>query len=262
MNVPKNSLKNRLKGSKPLLGLFNGLPSTYAAEITAGAGYDWVLIDGEHVPFDLPLILQQLQAVAAYDIPILVRPVEGTAVHLKQLLDIGVQSFLIPMVESKDQAEYLVQCIQYAPKGIRGVGTGLSRAAQWNRITSYMQEAEEEICLILQIESQKGLEQLEQIASIPRVDALFFGPSDLSASMGFLGQPRHPEVVQAIKKGIATIKEKGKAVGVFAMTPESIQDYAKEGVDIIALGADSLLLAEATYQHAQACKKLIEELDG
>ena len=260
MNVPINHLKKQLKGPRPLLGLFNGLPSTYAAEITAGAGYDWVLIDGEHVPFDLPIILNQVQAMAAYEVPVLVRPVEGTAVHIKQLLDIGVQSFLIPMVESKEQAEYLVKCIQYAPKGIRGVGTGLSRAAKWDRVSNYFQEAEEEICLILQIESLKGLEQMEQIASIPRVDALFFGPSDLSASMGLLGQPRHPDVVAAIKRGIALTKAKGKAVGVFATSPEAIKDYAKEGVDMIALGADSMILAQATSQHAQSCRKLLGEI--
>ena len=229
MNVPQNKLKQKLKEDRPQLGIFHGLPTSYAAEICAGAGFDWVLIDAEHSPFDLPLILQQVQAMAAFDIPIIVRPAEGDKIRLKKLLDIGVQSFLIPMVESKEQAEHIVAATRYPPKGIRGVGSGLSRAAQWDRVGNYFEEAEKELCLILQIESVKGVQNLEAIASIPEVDALFVGPADLAASMGYIGQSDHPEVVDTITRCISLIQKFGKAVGVFALDKKMIELYAPMG---------------------------------
>ena len=216
-----------------------------------------VLIDGEHSPFDLPLILQQVQAMAAFDIPVIVRPVEGNSILIKQLLDIGVQSFLIPMVESKEQAEHLVACTRYAPKGIRGVGSGLSRAAQWDRVENYFEEAEKEICLIVQIESVAGVQNLEEIASIPEIDALFLGPSDLSASMGYIGQSDHPKVMETLIDCIERIQKMRKAVGIFTGSPEQASTFADMGVNLLAIGADSMVLAQATSQLAQTYKASI-----
>ncbi|MEX1147970.1 MAG: aldolase/citrate lyase family protein, partial [Sphingomonadales bacterium] len=189
MNVFKQNL-----GKVVQLGLWQALASPYSAEICAGSGFDFLVFDGEHAPNSVPLILQQLQAVAPYPIEPIVRLADSGRTLIKHHLDIGVRTLLVPMVESVDQAREVVAATRYPPAGTRGVGAGLARASRWTRDADYVHHAEKGICLILQVESRAGLAIIEQLAAVEGVDAIFVGPADLAADMGFLGQPARQEV--------------------------------------------------------------------
>lgn len=254
MDIPINRFKRTLQQATPLYGLWLGLPHSSCAEIAAGAGFDWLLIDCEHAPYSLMDVQQHLQAIAPYDVPAIVRPVEGRTAVLKQLLDIGAQTFLVPMVDSVEQAAQLVRDVRYPPDGIRGLGTSMARAAHWNGIPDYLTKANQEICLIVQAESVSALEQLEDIVEVDGVDAVFIGPSDLSASMGHIGNPGHPEVVEAIERGFASIKQAGKAAGVLAVDPKLAEHYVKLGANFVGVGVDASLLATSVRNLAAQFK--------
>jgi 4-hydroxy-2-oxoheptanedioate aldolase len=210
MKLPENIFKTALAKQTRQLGLWIALGDAYCAEICAGAGFDWLLIDGEHAPNDVRSILAQLQAVAAYPVHAVVRPPAGDVALIKQLLDIGAQSLLIPMVETADQARLLVSAVRYPPRGIRGVGSALARSSQWNGIKSYLDTADDQICLLVQIETRRGLDNLEAIAAVEGVDGLFIGPADLSASLGHRGNPDHLDVQTAINSAIGRIGKQAK----------------------------------------------------
>ena len=233
-------------------GLGLALADQYSAEISAGAGFDFLLLDGEHSPIDLRTILGQLQAIAAYDIAPIVRPPKDDAVLIKQLLDIGVTNLLIPMVDTPEQARNIVAATRYPPQGIRGVGAGIARAARWGSDPQYLMQANDNICLILQIETVKGLENLEEIAATEGVDGIFFGAVDLSASMGFLGQPNHPDVKNAILNGIKSVKNIGKFAGFLSADNFVSKEYIASGANFAAIGVDTLLLSNAA-------RKLVSE---
>lgn len=256
--LKKNVFKQALSGSKPLFGLWQGIPDTTVAEIGAGAGFDWVLIDAEHGPFDVRSVLAHLQAMAPYPVSVLVRPVEGSTALIKQLLDIGAQTLLVPMVDTAEQAEQIVRAAKYPPAGIRGLGTSMARAANWNRASDYIAKANDEICVIVQIETMAGLSNIDAIAAVDGVDAVFIGPSDLSAAMGHLANPGHPEVVAAIEKAFERIHRAGKQAGVLAVTSELVANYLQAGARFIGVGVDAALLANATKQLAAQC---IDALD-
>ncbi|MFT6899425.1 MAG: 4-hydroxy-2-oxoheptanedioate aldolase [Paraglaciecola sp.] len=243
MKLPVNKFKQNLLSNKPQFGLWMGLPDTICAEIGAGAGFDWVLIDGEHAPYDLRGIQSHLQAIAPYDVPALVRPAEGTTAIIKQLLDIGAQTLLIPMVNTAEQARQLVQDSLYPPQGIRGLGTSMARAAHWGGIPDYLHKANDEICLIVQAETKQAMDNLDEIVAVEGVHGVFIGPSDLSASMGHVGNPGHPDVVAAVEKGIKTIVKAGKAAGVLAVDEKLARVYAEKGANFIGVGVDASLLA-------------------
>jgi len=247
-----NTFKKALAdGTRPLFGLWQGIPDTTCAEIGAGAGFDWVLVDGEHAPFDLKAVMAHLQAVAPYGIPTLVRPPHGDPALIKQFLDIGAQTLLVPMVETAAQARDLVKATRYPPQGIRGLGTSLARAARWNRIPGYAREANDQICLVVQVETALALENLQKIAAVPEVDGIFIGPSDLGASMGHPGNSTHPEVVAAIEQALATIVAADKYPGVLALTVDMAGRYIARGARFIGVGIDTLLLAQATERLAR-----------
>lgn len=249
MEFPKNIFKRRLaEGNDLLLGVFLGLGGASSAELLAGTGFDWLLIDGEHGPNDLRSVLDQLRAMAAREVSPVVRVVDHDPAKIKQLLDIGVQTLVVPMVESGEQARALVRATRYPPAGIRGVGAALARASQWNGIPNYLQQANEHICLILQVESQAGLSALDDILTVEGVDAVFVGPSDLAASMGHLGQPGHPEVKAAVNDALDRIARHGVAAGVFATDPQAAQAYCEHGVRFAAVGVDTLLLRQAAVR--------------
>jgi len=243
MKLPKNKFKQTLKSNKTQFGLWMGLPDTICAEIGAGAGFDWLLIDAEHAPYDLRGIQSHLQAIASYDVPAIVRPPEGTTASIKQLLDIGAQTLLIPMVNTAEQAKQLVKDSLYPPQGIRGLGTSMARAAHWNGIEGYLQKANDEICLIVQAETKQAIDNLQEIVNIEGVHGVFIGPSDLSASMGYVGNPGHPDVVAAVEKGIKTILKAGKAAGVLAVDKTLAEGYASIGASFVGVGVDASLLA-------------------
>lgn len=242
-----NLFKQRLVLGEVQYGLFCGLADTVATEVLAGAGFDWLMLDTEHAPNDLRSVLHQLQAAAPYadSTSIVVRPAVGDPVLIKRLLDVGAQTLLVPMVESAEHAADLVAAVRYPPAGIRGVGTSLARAARWNRVPGYAQRADDVVCLVCQIESVIGVEQLEAIAAVDGVDALFVGPSDLAASMGHIGNPGHPDVQAAVDKAISAIVGAGKPAGVFAVAPDSAKRWIDLGASFVAIGVDVSLLARS-----------------
>lgn len=249
-----NTFALNLQAGKPQIGLWLGLADPYCAEISAGAGFDWLLIDGEHAPNDIRSTLRQLQALAAYPVTPIVRPPSGETWMIKQYLDLGVQTILVPMVESAEQAGELVRATRYAPQGIRGVGSALARASRWNRVPDYATRADAEICLLVQIESRSGLDALDEIAAVEGVAGLFIGPADLSASLGHLGNPNHPEVVSAIEDAIARIQSAGKAAGILSSDEAQARRYLESGCTFVAVGVDTSLLAQATRQLASKFK--------
>ena len=248
--IKKNKFKEALSGDKPVFGLWQGIPDTTVAEIGAGAGFDWVLVDAEHGPFDLRSVMSHLQAIEPYPVSVIVRPVEGSTALIKQLLDIGVQTILVPMVDSAEQAKQIVAAAKYPPVGARGLGTSMARAANWNRAPDYLNKANDEICVVVQIETLAGLGNIEEIARVEGVNAVFIGPSDLSAAMGFIGNPGHPDVVTAIEKAFQAVHTAGKQAGVLAVTKELANKYVQAGARFIGVGVDAALLANATRQLA------------
>ncbi|WP_299183315.1 4-hydroxy-2-oxoheptanedioate aldolase [uncultured Neptuniibacter sp.] len=254
MDLPVNKFKQALKGDKPLWGLWLGLPDATCAEIVAGSGFDWLLIDSEHAPFELDSTMRHLQAIAPYGVPAIVRPEEGRTALLKRLLDIGAQTLLVPMCDTAEQARELVKAVKYPPQGVRGLGSSLARAANWNRIPGYLQKANDEICLIVQAETVTAMENLQEIAAVEGVDGVFIGPSDLSASMGHIGNPDHPEVVAAIEGGLKIINDAGKAAGLLCINPAKAHNYVEKGAKFVGIGVDTLLLSNAAKQLAESFK--------
>lgn len=258
MDMPVNTFKLRLQSGEAQIGLWLGLADPYCAELAANAGFDWLLIDGEHAPNDLRGMLGQLQAVAPYPSHPVIRPVIGDTALIKQVLDIGVQTLLVPMVESAEQARELVRAIHYPPNGVRGVGSALARASRWNSIPGYLDKADEQMCLLVQIENQEGLANLDAIAAVEGVDGVFIGPADLSASMGFRGNPGHPDVQVAIEDAIARIQKAGKAAGILSADQKLARRYIELGAAFVAVGVDTTVLMRglqtlaATFKDAPA----------
>lgn len=242
------TFKRELLSGKRLFGLWVGLANPLAAEICGGAGFDWLLVDAEHAPNDLTTILAQLQALGGSDVHPIVRPPRHDAALLKQYLDIGVQTVLAPMVEDARQAELLVRALRYPPAGIRGVAS--ARASGWGRRADYFANANDDVCLIAQIESLEGLDNLESIAGVDGVDAVFVGPSDLAAALGHLGRASHPEVRQAVVGAIARVRNAGKPAGVLAVTADAADEYLTAGASFVGVGVDTLLLAQTTSELA------------
>lgn len=243
-----NPFKQALAEKRPQIGLWLGLADAYSTELCAGAGFDWLLIDGEHAPNDLRSILGQLQAIAPYSShPIARVPVghghSGTTL-IKQYLDLGVQTLLVPMVDTPGQAADLVRATRYPPPGIRGMGG--ARASLWGRNPSYVYDANAQVCLLVQAETELSLRNLDEIAATEGVDGVFIGPADLSASMGHVGNPGHPEVQAAIADAIARIVKAGKAAGILTPDEALAGHYLKLGATFVAVGLDTNLLARHT----------------
>lgn len=245
MPAPLNSFKQALLAHKPQTGLWVALANPVAAELCAGAGFDWILIDGEHAPNDIPLLASQLQAAAGQPSHAVIRLPMGEAWMIKQALDIGTQNLLIPMVESRAQAEAAARACLYPPQGVRGVGSSLARASNYNRISDYVQTANEQICLLVQIESRTALGNLDEIAATEGVDGLFIGPADLAADMGYLGNSAAPEVVEAVEKAILRIRELGKPAGIMITDLALARRYQNLGASLVAIGSDVTLLSGA-----------------
>ncbi|MDQ0137682.1 4-hydroxy-2-oxoheptanedioate aldolase [Neorhizobium galegae] len=248
MPAPKNTFKQALRDGQSQIGLWQALANPYTAEICAGAGYDWLLLDAEHAPNDIPLLVSQLQALKGSGSHPVIRPPVGDPHIIKQLLDIGAQTLLVPMVESRAQAEAMVKAVRYPPHGVRGVGAALARASAFNRIPDYLQTADAEICLLLQIESRAGIAALDDIASTDGVGGVFIGPADLAADMGFLGRPGEPAVQVEVEKALARIVSHGKAAGILTADLGLAKRYVEIGATFVAIGNDVTLLANATTQ--------------
>lgn len=241
------TFRDRLAGaSRPLAGVWACSGSPVVAEICAGAGMDWMLIDQEHSPNDLASTLAQLQAVAAYPTTPVVRVPVGETVTIKQVLDLGAQNLLVPMVATADQAADVVAAVRYPPRGRRGVGSALARSARWNRVEDYLADADEHVSVTVQVESLEAVGNAVEIAATDGVDAVFVGPSDLAASMGLIGQQTHPDVTAAALRTFEAVHAAGKPVGVNAFDPKAAQAYLDAGADFLLVGADVAMLARGT----------------
>ena len=251
--LPVNTFKRALLAGRRQVGLWSSLSSHVSVEVLAGAGFDWLLLDTEHSPNELPMVHSQLQAAVGGTAHPVVRVPWNDPVVIKRFLDIGTQSFLIPYVQNAAEARAAVAATRYPPRGVRGVATA-SRASRFGRIKDYFARAEAELCVVVQLESREALGNLEAIAGVEGVDGLFIGPSDLSADLGHLGNPGHPEVQGAIEDAIRRILACGKAAGFLTGDETQARRYLDLGCTIAAVGADVTLLARHAEQLATRFK--------
>ena len=245
MQLPANAFKAALRAGRPQIGLWLGLADAYVSELVASTGFDWLAIDAEHAPNDPRSVLAQLQALAPYPVHAVVRTASGDPSLLKQYLDIGAQTLLVPMVESAEQAARIVAATRYPPAGIRGVGSALARASRWNQVDGYVHGCAQETCVLVQVESAAGLDNLRAIAATEGVDGVFFGPADLAASLGLLGKTDAARVQDAITHGIKTVRAAARAAGVLSADPTIARKYLAAGALFVAVGIDTTLLVRA-----------------
>jgi len=238
-----SGFRDRLAAGRPLLGLWQALANGYTAEICARAGFDWLLFDGEHAPNSAQTLLGQLQAVAPFPVEPIARVPLGEPVAIKQYLDLGFATLLVPMVDSAEQARAIVSASRFPPLGTRGVASATSRASGFGTMPDYLARAHERVTLIAQIESRAALDGIDAIAAVDGIDALFIGPADLAASLGHLGDPAHEEVQRAIAHAKARIDAAGKPAGIFALSPEDARRRTEQGFRFVSIGTDIGLLA-------------------
>lgn len=248
--MSRNTFKTALAKREPQIGLWLSMAEAYTAEVCATAGFQWLLVDGEHAPNDVRSLLAQLQVIAAYPSHPVVRVVNGETHRIKQLLDIGAQTLLVPMIETAEMARSMVAATRYPPEGVRGVGAAVARAARWGARRDYVHVANDEVCLLVQAESTTALANLTEICAVDGVHGVFIGPADLAASMGHRGNAGHPEVLAAIDKGIGTIVASGKAAGILTADATLARHYLALGATFVAVGIDISLLANATRRLA------------
>lgn len=244
MMLTENRFKRALREGRQQIGLWNSIPGTVTAELLATCGFDWLVIDTEHAPTDVPDTLAMMQAMAPYPVSAVVRPAANDTVVIKRLLDLGAQTLIIPYVQSADEARAAVAAMRYAPRGVRGMA-GMTRASRFGSIPDYAQRAEDELCLIVQVETAEALAAIEEIAAVDGVDGPFIGPADLAASMGYPGQSQHPEVVAAIEDAIRRIVRAGKPAGILSLDPAFARRCMEWGTGFTAVGMDISLLANA-----------------
>ncbi|WP_347818635.1 HpcH/HpaI aldolase/citrate lyase family protein [uncultured Planktomarina sp.] len=256
MPAPQNKLKAALARRELQIGIWLGLCSPAVAEMAGAAGYDWCLIDGEHGPNDLPLMVAQLRGLEGRGASAVVRVPQGEDWILKQVLDIGAQSVLVPMVETAAQARQVVEACKYAPQGRRGVGYALARASGYNAIEDYAKTANDQICVMVQVETRTAMANISQIAQVPGIDCIFIGPADLSADMGHLGDLNHPEVREVIAQGMSDIKAAGLCSGTICFDQDDQQRFIAQGGSFLGVAADVVTLQSALAQNVAAARKL------
>jgi 2-dehydro-3-deoxyglucarate aldolase len=232
-----NSFRRRLLAGETLIGCWCSLANPTTTEILGVAGFDWLLLDGEHSPNDIATFIPQLMALKDSSSAPIARPASNNAVEIKRLLDAGFYNFLVPMVESADEARRAVEATRYPPQGIRGVSTS-QRSNRFGTVVDYFKGINEQICVLVQIESRKGLEAAAQIAAVDGIDGVFVGPADLSAAYGHLGQPDHPESQAAIANVFKAVHSVGKAIGILAPIEADARRYLEMGARFVAVGSD------------------------
>jgi 4-hydroxy-2-oxoheptanedioate aldolase len=253
MQAIHNKFKKVILSGQKQIGLWSHLCSPISIEILADCGYDWLLLDMEHSPNDLSEILAQLQAMKGGTATPIVRPPWNDMVTFKRLLDIGVQNLLVPYIQTAEEARNAVAYTRYPPHGVRGYA-GAPRASNYGRIKDYAHHNAEELCLLLQVETLQGLDNLEAIANVEGVDGVFIGPGDLSAALGHLANPKHPDVLKAIDDAIARIKACGKAPGILTGDEALAQHCVAQGCLFVAVGADQNVLRDSATALAQRFK--------
>ncbi len=263
MQTPINPFKQAMREQRAQIGLWLGLAGSYSTEICAGAGFDWLLIDGEHAPNDLQTILQQAQIIAGYPGTHAIARVPQGHGHvgqalIKQYLDLGLQTLLVPMVDTPGQARELVRSMRYPPDGVRGMGG--ARASRWGRYANYGKEANEQVCLLVQVETREAMANLDAIVATEGVDGVFIGPADLSAAFGHVGNPGHPEVQALIEDTIRRIAAAGKAPGILTPDEKLARRYLELGATFVAVGLDNNILARGTADLAAKFKAGVQPL--
>lgn len=241
-----NRFRQRILARERLIGFWLSMSSHITAELAGLAGYDWLLLDGEHAPNDVPMFVQQLQSLLDSDAAAIGRPTVNDPVEIKRMLDIGFYNLLIPFIESADEARRAVAATRYPPQGMRGVA-GLQRSNRYGTVPDYLTAINDNICVLLQIESRGGIEAVDEIAAVEGVDGIFIGPSDLAAALGHLGDPNHPEVQQVIRHLFDRASAHGKAVGILAPVVEDARRYIDMGMHFVAVGTDLGVFKQATF---------------
>lgn len=244
MDMPRNRFKAALREGRQQIGIWNTLGGNTVPELLAGCGFDWVLVDTEHSPVEACQVMPALQAISGYpDVSAVVRPDINDVALIKRYLDMGAQTLLIPYVQTPEEAEAAVRAVRYPPRGVRGVG-GLVRASRFGKVADYVEHAEEELCLLVQVETQEALSRLEEIAGVDGVDGVFIGPADLAASMGHRGQAAHLEVVAAIEDAIGRLKKTGVPAGILTVDPAFARRCVELGTIFTAVGIDMALMLD------------------
>ena len=232
-----NSFRQRLLAGETLIGCWCSLANPITTEVLGIAGFDWLLLDGEHSPNDVGTFIPQLMALKDSASAPIARPASNNVVEIKRLLDAGFYNFLVPMVESVDEARRAVAATRYPPKGVRGVSVS-QRSNRFGSVPDYFAGIDEQICVLVQIESRKGLAAATEIARVDGVDGVFVGPSDLAAALGHLGNPNHPEVQQAIGAAFEAVRAVGKSLGILAPVEADARRYLEMGARFVAVGSD------------------------
>ncbi len=253
MDLPRNAFKHAIARGETQIGLWCSLCSPITAEIVSHSGFDWLLLDTEHSPNEVPDVLAQLQASQAGTASAVVRPAWNDMVLIKRFLDIGAQSLLIPFVQTPDEARRAVEATRYPPDGIRGI-TGSGRASRYGRVKNYLRDAGDEICVLVQVETKSALDQIEAIAAVDGIDGVFIGPNDLAASFGHIGNWGHPEVQTALKDAVRRLKKLGKPAGILTPNEEEAKRFIQWGYTFVAVGADLGLLARGADALAKRFK--------
>jgi 4-hydroxy-2-oxoheptanedioate aldolase len=253
MELRRNAFKHAIAGGQLQIGLWCSLCSNIAADIVRDAGFDWLLLDTEHSPNEIPDLLGQLQAVDGGEATPIVRPAWNDIVLIKRCLDIGAPALLVPHVQNPAEAKSAVAAVRYPPRGVRGVAVS-ARASRYGRTANYLKKADSEICLLVQVETRLALVELEAIAAVEGVDGVFIGPSDLAASLGHVGNPAHPEVQKAIEDAVTRLKTVGKPAGILTGNEDEIRRYIGWGYTFVAVGSDVGLLARGADSLAKKFK--------
>jgi 4-hydroxy-2-oxoheptanedioate aldolase len=253
MELRRNAFKHAIAAGQLQIGLWCSLCSNIAADIVRDCGFDWLLLDTEHSPNEIPDLLAQLQAVDGGQATPIVRPAWNDIVLIKRCLDIGAPALLVPYVQNPAEAKSAVAAVRYPPRGVRGVASA-SRASRYGRTTDYLKKADSEICLLVQVETRTALDELEAIAAVEGVDGVFIGPSDLSASLGHVGNPAHPDVQEALQGAVTRLKAVGKPAGILTGNEDEIRRYIGWGYTFVAVGSDVGLLARGADALAKKFK--------
>ena len=243
MEMPRNNFKHALAKGEVQIGLWCSLCSPIATEIVSHSGFDWLLIDTEHSPNEVPSVLAQLQAAQAGTASCIVRAAWNDMVLIKRILDIGAQTVLLPFVQNAEEAKRAVASTRYPPQGVRGI-TASGRASRYGRVKDYLRNAGSEICVLIQVETRDALARIEEIASVDGIDGVFIGPNDLSASFGHIGNWGHPEVQAALADAVTRLKKIGKPAGILTPNEEEAKKFIQWGYTFVAVGADLGLLAK------------------
>jgi 4-hydroxy-2-oxoheptanedioate aldolase len=254
-NMPRNTFKQAITSGQRQVGLWSGLASPIVAEIIAGAGFDWIVIDGEHGPNDISTLLPQLQAMRGGTAEPVFRVPWNDMVIIKRAMDVGARTLLIPFVQNVEEALRAVAATRYPPLGIRGVSVA-PRANDYGRIQNYHRNAHLDTCVLVQVETRVALREIESIAKVEGVDGIFIGPSDLAADFGQLGNPRQAEVQAALKDAASRIRATGKAAGILTGNLDDVESLFEMGYNFVAVGSDVGLLARTAEQVAARCKKI------